>query len=650
MNKKVAYKNITDNLLTSLIFFVFSILLEIAFCLCTFGQLLTYIAIPIGITMFLSVIIFLLPTFWVRTITSGILLLAQLVINIVNNVLYKSTGELFTSHKLKLIGEATEATTGTLINFGVVLLLFLIFAGAIVCFVFSKKFSNKFVYRPSILSFIAVILIFQLSSFLLFTLSVKPKEDRILFSDTYVSVERYKKFGYYGFYVANILNAINNPYKLTDEEKTEFKTYIADGWNTETTQYSNLLKDDNLIIILTESVEFFGIDSYFTPNLHKLYFENSLLFENYYTENKTNMSEGMALMGTYSFTQPLITSSGTSMTSVLKNLSLANSFKNNNAKTTYIHGYNKTFYNRDVTFNKLGFDNLIFAADQETQLKQFEQENNNSYNWSTANFYEFVKDSSFVKYNIESFVPNTGKFFTTFASFTTHGDYVERGSNLSYYNQLTSAENQEKLNELINSLTQSGYNITGNLNQFLYYKAAMMDLDKTIEIIFDRLEETNNLDNTTIVLYSDHNAYYDDFGLKVKNLSSFSIEGYHLPAAIYSTKLYNTYNQNNSTTRISKFVSVNDLYPTICDLFGFTFNKNLCYGKNIFSNENNLFISLKDRIIFDNNFYYFNSPVAINSNVSVDYFRTEVDKILYKVNVFENLFNNLDFFESLFEN
>lgn len=650
MNTKVAYKNIVDNLLTALIFFAFSILLEIVFCLCTFGQVLTYISIPIGITMFLALVIFLLPTFWVRTILSGILLLAQLVISIVNNVLYKSTGELFTSHKLKLIGEATEATTGTLINFWVVLALFLIFAGAIVCFVFSKKISQKFSYKPTILSLIAILLIFQLSSLLLFTLSIKSKEDRILFSDTYVSVERYKKFGYYGFYVANILNMINSPYKLTDEEKLEFENFVLEGWNTEQTPYSNILKDDNLIVILTESVEFFGIDSYFTPNLHKLYYSDSLLFENYYTENKTNMSEGMALMGTYSFSQPLITSSGQSMTSVLKNLSIANSFKNNNVKTTYIHGYNKSFYNRDVTFNKLGFDNLIFAADQEQELKQFELENNNVYNWSTANFYEFVKDSSFIKYNIKNVIPDTGRFFTTFASFTTHGDYVARGSNLNYYNKLTSVENQENLNNLISNLETSGYNVRQNLNQFLYYKAAMMDLDKTIEILFDRLEETNNLDNTAIVLYSDHNAYYDDFGLKLKNLNSFSIEGYHLPSAIYSTKLANAYKQNNTTLTVSKFVSVNDLYPTICDLFGFGYNKNLCYGKNVFSSEQNLFISLKDRIIFDNNFYYFNHPVAITNNLSSDYFKAEVDKILYKVNVFEHLYNNLDFFETLLKN
>ena len=650
MNTKVAYKNIVDNLLTALIFFAFSILLEIVFCLCTFGQVLTYISIPIGITMFLALVIFLLPTFWVRTILSGILLLAQLVISIVNNVLYKSTGELFTSHKLKLIGEATEATTGTLINFWVVLALFVIFAGAIVSFVFSKKISQKFSYKPTILSLIAILLIFQLSSLLLFTLSIKSKEDRILFSDTYVSVERYKKFGYYGFYVANILNMINSPYKLSDEEKLEFENFVLEGWNTEQTPYSNILKDDNLIVILTESVEFFGIDSYFTPNLHKLYYSDSLLFENYYTENKTNMSEGMALMGTYSFSQPLITSSGQSMTSVLKNLSIANSFKNNNVKTTYIHGYNKSFYNRDVTFNKLGFDNLIFAADQEQELKQFELENNNVYNWSTANFYEFVKDSSFIKYNIKNVIPDTGRFFTTFASFTTHGDYVARGSNLNYYNKLTSVENQENLNNLISNLETSGYNVRQNLNQFLYYKAAMMDLDKTIEILFDRLEETNNLDNTAIVLYSDQNAYYDDFGLKLKNLNSFSIEGYHLPSAIYSTKRANAYKQNNSTLTVSKFVSVNDLYPTICDLFGFDYNKNLCYGKNVFSSDQNLFISLKDRIIFDNNFYYFNHPVAINNNLSSDYFKAEVDKILYKVNVFEHLYNNLDFFETLLKN
>ena len=94
---------------------------------------------------------------------------------------------------------------------------------------------------------------------------------------------------------------------------------------------------------------------------------------------------------------------------------------------------------------------------------------------------------------------------------------------------------------------------------------------------------------------------------------------------------------------VDKFVCVNDLYPTICDLFDLPYNTSLCYGTNIFLDEPRVMLSLKDDgYIFDNNFYYSDGEIfAVNpsANLNDEYFKRLVDEVLYKFKVQEDLYS-----------
>ena len=286
---------------------------------------------------------------------------------------------------------------------------------------------------------------------------------------------------------------------------------------------------------------------------------------------------------------------------------------------------------------------------------------NNEYDWTTDEFYDFIKDSHFINYNIEKIIPDTGRFMSTYATLTTHGTYTPRGSNLDNYKKLTSSTNSTQLKNLLDNMEISGYYPRKILSSFLYYKAAMMDLDKTIKAIFDRLETTNNLDKTTVVIYSDHNAYYDNLssvlrGVDTSNTYKCHVSTYNMSCIIYDQKLTAKY-KNEATytngTQNPKFMSVNDIYPTICDILGLKWNTSISFGKSIFSDEPSVFISFKDNgYIFDNNYYlYDNKIIKVNKDAKdKTYFKEESDKIIYKFNMLEKLHKNLNIWKKMFTN
>ena len=74
--------------------------------------------------------------------------------------------------------------------------------------------------------------------------------------------------------------------------------------------------------------------------------------------------------------------------------------------------------------------------------------------------------------------------------------------------------------------------------------------------------------------------------------------------AIYSPKLVNNLNGQN---KFEKFCNTYDIFPTICELYGLSYNKFMCQGYNIFSNEiENSFFSSNLNGMFDDKIYSLN--------------------------------------------
>jgi phosphoglycerol transferase MdoB-like AlkP superfamily enzyme len=293
---------------------------------------------------------------------------------------------------------------------------------------------------------------------------------------------------------------------------------------------------------------------------------------------------------------------------------------------------------------------MYFGQTQEQDIKKYNKDNDTSYYWTTNEFYSFIKDSNFIEYNIENFIPDTGRFYTQYATISTHGTYELRGANKEFYNILTSKANKEHFRNMISETEAMGYKPKKMLSQFTYYKAAMMDLDKTIGIIMDRLESTNHLYDTTMVLYSDHNAYYDSMSWKLKGVSvdSHDISVYNLPCIIYDSKVADKYRDvediadTTSSIQNNNFMSVIDIYPTLCNILGLEYNTTLAYGNSIFDDTDRLFITFTDTgYIFSQDFFYDGGSIYHQGdNHDTTQFQSLVNDMLHKYHMQENLYKH----------
>ncbi|MBQ7327939.1 MAG: sulfatase-like hydrolase/transferase [Clostridia bacterium] len=666
MEKEVKYKNLKDNFAVALIFYVFSVLFTILMGCVTLGQFPTMMWLSVLIVHVLAFVIFLVPTKTARAIVCCALLLLQAVIAIVNDVLYRVTGEIFTISKLKLASEATGAFDKSLINPWTIVLFLSLYALAVFCVFFSRKFTKKNEFRVNGRQFGTIVVCALMLFCTIGTGYISfDKVSKDLYYTQFPTTLSYQKYGYYGFYIANILSIMkgeNN--KMSEVEKQEAVQYFASGKTDTSNAYTGISQDNNVIMILAESLDWVAIDEYFTPHLYKLVYEDGLQFANYHSENKTNMSEGFSLMGTYSRDMMLATHDDDKLANIYGQFSLANMLKEvyPDIQTNYLHGMRGDYYKRSTTFDNLGFDNLYFADDQEEAIKQYEQANGIEYDWTSANFYDFVRDSSFIGYNIKNIIPDTGRFISAYATLSTHGTYQARGSNEKNYQFLTSDANKTQLQAVLQDLRDQGYKPDNVLNKFLYYKAAVMDLDQTVGLIFDRLQETNNLDKTTLVIYSDHNAYYDYVSYLIRDIAvsdarACNVKAYNMPCVIYDQKLIAKFKGEATYTGgavCDTFVSVADIYPTVCNILGFTYNTQFCYGQDMFEEADKLFIALKDhRYIFNDKYYFYDNKIyAVDGTVDRDNLTAEeevflqmVNEALTKLDMQEKLWKDLNTFE-----
>jgi len=110
-----------------------------------------------------------------------------------------------------------------------------------------------------------------------------------------------------------------------------------------------------------------------------------------------------------------------------------------------------------------------------------------------------------------------------------------------------------------------------------------MDFDKAVGTMMNKLQENGDLDNTTIVMFADHNTYYNNLSYYAKGIEEkYNSELYRVPFMIYDQELKYEYEKNEGTNEISKFTTTSDMLPTICDLFGIKAYKNLYYGTSMF--------------------------------------------------------------------
>lgn len=546
--------------------------------------------------------------------------------------------------------------------------------------------------------------------------------DTFLMQSSLLKTKSYTKFGSYGYFLNMIVNQLSGENQVVKNATID---YFKNSEQYSSSDVFGVDNGNNVIVVMMESLEWFafGDGTYsplvdnlsmeLMPNIYKIIYGDDVVTDNqnlnkdndayistnFFSKAKTNMSEGIGILGSYpvgkDFSE-LAYRKYSEKTNAF-GYSLPNVLKQKGYKTTYVHSNEITFYNRSLTHHNIGFD-VVIGKDT------IEKDGKLIYTGDDLKWDHWDNEGNFAQNAIDYIVPTDYQqkpFYTFYLNVSSHGPYTESENRydkdaLKYYNYIKYGKNCEldsngyyKLKDSIQQQIDGGTaqnqdfytnfytNILNNYNasvceEIVYYLSGVKGLDDAIGVMVDKLNNTYYddgtplMDKTTIVLYSDHNSYYNGLSNNIKGFPAedySSVELNTVPMIISSPGIKN-YNKANSYQYLKndKFCSAYNIVPTILDLLGIDFSKKIYMGSSLFDNSlptyilNNqvytmqIYYSITGGVFSKDLYTYnFNEYIATDTRVGqeiLNLFNQEAYKTLIKIN-YLNILNTYQLYNQI---
>lgn len=367
---------------------------------------------------------------------------------------------------------------------------------------------------------------------------------------------------------SNKLNNINN--------------YLINNTISDYNDYTGLFEGKNLIVIMMESVNEIFINKDLYPNFYKLYSEGISFTNNYSPRNScaTGNNEFSAMTGIYSI------QNNCTANVYRKNTypySIFNLFNNAGYKTMSMHDYTEAYYYRSIIHQNMGSGK--YYGVQDLGIPYY----NEYKNWAS--------DEDFMKVAMDITLSDTNEpFMLWLTTVSSHQPYVQ-----------SSIEGDKYL-----SITED----TGYPMDLRRYMSKLKTLDNALGILLERLEESNELDDTVIALFGDHYPY----GLKDSTINyvlDYDLDDYErekTPFVIYNSEI--------SPQSIDKYTSYINLTPTIANLFNLNYDPRLYMGYDVLSDDYWNVVTFADGS-WKNNLVYYNAGTSnvkyyVEDGMSID--------------------------------
>lgn len=379
---------------------------------------------------------------------------------------------------------------------------------------------------------------------LMFSPLVINKTDQLLFNTPSDKALFVQKFGSITYHVKDISNYAINVFKpvfLQDDYEIEINHTVTDTLSTESPFFGSLA-GKNLILIMCETCEEYGFTRAHTPNYYRLY-DQSIVFDNFYSAAKSNYTYDAEFK---SLTSMMYFQADNFMYTYGENVyanALPFMLRDHGYSANSFHNFNADFFNRDQVHPNMGFER--YRGVEELIVNEGDL-------WTL--------DSLMFDQFKDLIVPiQEEPFFSFVMTVTPHGPHDEYRDELEMYYQML---DQDPL----------------YVNESLEYRtltAAQMNFDEGLGMMLDDLESKGLMDDTVIVMFSDHKNYSSQPITLEKTPNShipYAIE--KVPFLIYAPGLDHEINSTLS--------SHYDITPTILDLFGIRYFQDFYHGESIF--------------------------------------------------------------------
>lgn len=423
-----------------------------------------------------------------------------------------------------------------------------------------------------------------------------------------------------GLYEYTIRNFYITFLQTEEEETSEDYEFLMEAFsvnNNEVNKYTGIFKNKNLIFVQLEGIDDWLLTEKDMPTLYGM-LNNSFVFQNHYSYynggGSTFNSEFAVNTG---FITPLsYTQNAYSFNKNSFPYSMANMFKNQDYDVNAFHMNSGEYYSRQTNYTNWGYDKYYGLLD----INDYKDK---SYTLDR----ELINDITFQ----EKMFPKDSKFVDYIITYSNHLPFTNtKGVCKLLYDM------EMDLNDTVDMGEESSSTFVQLTEEECIRKQAH-ETDYMMELLLKKLTELNLIDDTVIVVFTDHYLYtVEDKTIldKYKNTSNNLIN--KTPFFIW---------QNNmKRTNIKEVTSQLNILPTTLNLFGINYNPNYYIGSDALSSNYKGIVFFSDYSWYDGNIYVDNGVIANNKSSSQEYldeknyyihYLTKKNDLALKYNVFK---------------
>ena len=423
-----------------------------------------------------------------------------------------------------------------------------------------------------------------------------------------------------GLYEYTIRNFYITFLQTEEEETSEDYEFLMEAFsvnNNEVNKYTGIFKNKNLIFVQLEGIDDWLLTEKDMPTLYGM-LNNSFVFQNHYSYynggGSTFNSEFAVNTG---FITPLsYTQNAYSFNKNSFPYSMANMFKNQDYDVNAFHMNSGEYYSRQTNYTNWGYDKYYGLLD----INDYKDK---SYTLDR----ELINDVTFQ----ERMFPKDSKFVDYLITYSNHLPFTNtKGVCKLLYDM------EMDLDDTVDMGEESSSTFVQLTEEECIRKQAH-ETDYMMELLLKKLTELNLIDDTVIVVFTDHYLYtVEDKTIldKYKNTSNNLIN--KTPFFIW---------QNNmKRTNIKEVTSQLNILPTTLNLFGINYNPNYYIGSDALSPNYKGIVFFSDYSWYDGNIYVDNGVIANNKSSSQEYldeknyyihYLTKKNDLALKYNVFK---------------
>ena len=363
-----------------------------------------------------------------------------------------------------------------------------------------------------------------------------------------------------------------------NEDVSWLANYFSSASPTRKNEYTGMFKGYNVIQLVIEGFSGYAIDPELTPTLYKLANEG-FVFNNYYTAlhyTSTSNGECQTLLGLYPKNGNPITIKRTGVLGTNAYFSLAQQLGREGYQVLGYHG-NYDMYGRQASHTNLGYTWKQFGTGLDVDTT------------SSGEIAWPARDTQVIENSVDDYINSDQPFHVYYLTISGHMPYSNNRIVQPYLDQVRALPYSQT--------TQN-------------YMATVMEVDRALELLLQKLEEAGKLDKTLIIATGDHIPYSNagvleelsgrTFGsskdLEALNESAIDFDVYKNTLILWSASM-------EEPVQVDKPCCQVDILPTVSNLLGLEYDSRMLSGRDILSDSEELVIFTSRSWRSDRGFY-----------------------------------------------